>query len=115
MFFRKYKNRTDSIAQYPAEITALVKYQTNVKVILLNNNELSKVSKEQRSGYFKVWKIKLTNPNFANFAGSCGALGLKADVPENLTEEMLQMFAHNGSVLLEIKTDISLLTKSIKN
>jgi len=81
----------------------------NVKVILLNNNELGKISKEQRSGHFKMWKTRLTNPNFANFAGFCGALGLRADVPENITEKMQQLFAHNGPALLEIKTDVSLL------
>ncbi len=97
------------LAQYLAEITTLVKYQMNVKIILLNNNELGKISKEQRSGHFEVWKTQLTNPDFATFAGSCGALGLKADNPENLFERMQQLFAHNGTALLEIKTDVSLL------
>jgi len=59
LFLRKYKNRADDIAQYLAGITILVKCQMNTKVILLNNNELGEISKEQRSGYFKVWK---TNP-----------------------------------------------------
>jgi pyruvate oxidase len=97
------------IAQYLAEITTLVKYQMNVKVILLNNNELGKISKEQRSGHFEVWKTGLTNPDFAAFASSCGALGLKADRPEILYNRMRQLFAHPGPGLLEIKTDVSLL------
>ncbi len=97
------------IAQYLAEITTLVKYQMNVKIILLNNNELGKISKEQRSGHFEVWKTQLTNPDFAAFANSCGALGIKADSPENLFKKMQQLFAHNGPALLEIKTDVSLL------
>jgi thiamine pyrophosphate-dependent acetolactate synthase large subunit-like protein/nitrite reductase/ring-hydroxylating ferredoxin subunit len=97
------------IAQYLAEITTLVKYQMNVKVILLNNNELGKISKEQRSGHFEVWKTQLTNPDFASFASSCGALGLKADRPENLMKKMEELFAHDGPALLEIKTDVSLL------
>ncbi len=97
------------LAQYLAEITTLVKYQMNVKIILLNNNELGKISKEQRSGHFEVWKTQLTNPDFATFASSCGALGLKADSPENLFDRMQQLFAHDGPALLEIKTDVSLL------
>ncbi len=96
------------LAQYLAEITTLVKYQMNVKIILLNNNELGKISKEQRSGHFEVWKTRLTNPD-ATFAASCGALGLKADNPENLFDRMQQLFAHDGPALLEIKTDVSLL------
>jgi len=97
------------IAQYLAEITTLVKYQMNVKIILLNNNELGKISKEQRSGHFEVWNTQLTNPDFATFASSCGALGIKADNPENLFDGMQQLFTHEGPALLEIKTDVTLL------
>ena len=47
--------------------------QTNV---LLNNDELGKISKEQRAGHWPVWQTSLRNPDFAAFATSCGGLGL---------------------------------------
>jgi len=61
--------------QYMAELTTLVQYNMNVKIILLNNNELGKISKEQRAGDWPVWKTKLSNLNFADYALSCGAWG----------------------------------------
>ncbi len=61
------------LCQYLAEITTLVKYGMPVKLIVLNNHELGKISKEQRAGEFDVWKTSLSNPNFAEFANSCGA------------------------------------------
>ncbi|WP_299621025.1 thiamine pyrophosphate-binding protein [uncultured Tenacibaculum sp.] len=61
------------LCQYLAEITTLVKYNMPVKVIVINNHELGKISKEQRAGEFDVWKTTLSNPNFSEFAVSCGA------------------------------------------
>ena len=51
--------------QYLGELTTAVKYNMPITLILLNNSELGKISKEQRAGEFKVWKTGLHNPNFA--------------------------------------------------
>jgi len=97
------------LCQYLAEITTLVKYNIPVKVIVLNNNELAKISKEQRSGNFEVWQTGLVNPDFAAYANSCGALGLKTDKCDELDDVMQKLFAHPGPALLEIATDPELL------
>lgn len=97
------------LCQYLAEITTLVKYQIPVKVIVLNNNELGKISKEQRAGEFDVWATDLINPNFAAYAESCGALGIEVTNKQQLESAMKQLFAHFGPALLEIKTDVSLI------
>jgi len=97
------------LCQYLAEITTLVKYQIPVKVIVLNNNELGKISKEQRAGEFDVWATDLINPNFAAYAESCGALGIEVTNKQQLESAMKQLFAHYGPALLEIKTDVSLI------
>ena len=95
--------------QYLAEITTLVKYNMPIKVIILNNNELGKISKEQRAGEFDVWATDLVNPNFAEYATGCGALGLKVSDKENLHEAMKQLMDHDGPGLLEITTDVELI------
>ncbi|MFA8300314.1 MAG: thiamine pyrophosphate-dependent enzyme [Hyphomicrobiales bacterium] len=95
--------------QYLAEVTTLVKYDMPVKIILLNNNELGKISKEQRFSRFPVWKTHLVNPDFSEYANSCGALGIKVTKPEQLGEAMQKVFAHEGPALLEIHTDAKLL------
>ncbi|NOX85244.1 MAG: Rieske 2Fe-2S domain-containing protein [Chlorobi bacterium] len=97
------------LCQYLAEITTLVKYNMPVRIIVLNNNELAKISKEQRSGNFKVWQTGLVNPDFAAFAESCGALGLKADKCDQLDDVMQRLFSHSGPALLEVATDPELL------
>lgn len=97
------------LCQYLAEITTLVKYEMPVKLIVLNNNELGKISKEQRAGEFDVWKTSLSNPNFAEFAVSCGAWGKKVTAQEDLNVQMKALFNQNGPAVLEIMTDVNLI------
>ncbi|MEM7370449.1 MAG: thiamine pyrophosphate-dependent enzyme [Bacteroidota bacterium] len=95
--------------QYMTEFTTLVKYNMPVKVILINNSELGKISKEQRAGEFSVWQTSLHNPNFAEFATSCGGLGIRVSQPAELDAAMQQLFAHDGPGLLEVMSDVSLI------
>lgn len=91
--------------QYMAELTTLVKFKIPVKLIIINNNQLAKISKEQRSSQFDVWKTELSNPKFSEFAQSCGMLGLHVDSNEELERKMSELFSSEGPALLEIMTD----------
>ncbi len=97
------------LCQYLAEFTTLVKYDMPIKVIVLNNNELGKITKEQRAGGWDKWATDLVNPNFAAFAESCGGLGIHVNKKEELEEAMKTLFKHKGPALLEIKTDVKLI------
>ncbi|GGZ17515.1 pyruvate oxidase [Echinicola pacifica] len=97
------------ICQYLAEFTTSVKYHMDLKVIILNNMELGKISKEQLSGGWQKWSTDLVNPNFAAFAESCGGKGFKVDEISQLHETMKRFLAHEGSAILEIMTDARLL------
>ena len=97
------------LCQYLAEITTLVKYQMPVKLIILNNYELGKISKEQRAGEFDVWQTSLTNPDFAEFARSCNAWGRRIRATEELDGAMQELFSEKGPAVLEIITDVNLI------
>ena len=97
------------LCQYLAEITTLVKYNMNVKLIILNNFELGKISKEQRAGEFDVWKTSLSNPNFAEFAISCNAWGLRITQKKDLEAGMKELFRQQGPAILEVLTDVELI------
>lgn len=96
-------------AQYMAELTTSVKYGMDIKLVILNNSELGKISKEQRSGGFKVFATNMHNPDFAGFANGCGALGIKAENRDALEEGMKKVINHKGTALLEIITDVNLV------
>ena len=95
--------------QYMADLTTLVKYQMPIKIVLLNNSELGKISKEQRSGGWEKWATDLVNPNFADYANSCGALGVRVSEKSDLDAAMQQLFDHDGPALLEVIADVKLI------
>ena len=95
--------------QYLAEMTTLVKYNMNIKVIVINNQELGKISKEQRAGDYAVWQTSLRNPDFSQYAESCGALGLRAETVNSLYASMEVLMEHDGPALLEVIADVKLI------
>ncbi len=97
------------LGQYLAEITTLVKYNMNIKHVVLNNSELGKISKEQRAAELDVWQTSLHNPSFADYATNCGALGVRVEKLEELIPAMEKVRDHNGPALLEVVTDVHLI------
>ena len=95
--------------QYLAEFTTAVKYGMNITHILLNNNELGKISKEQKAGNWKVWQTSLHNPAFADFANNCGGLGIRVEQPGQLETALRRAIAYDGPALVEIIADPELI------
>ena len=95
--------------QYPMDFTTAVKYGMDITHILLNNSELGKISKEQRSGQWPVWATDLRNPSFAAFARLCGGHGKKVSEAAELEEAIAGGLAYNGPALIEITADAELV------
>ncbi|MEM1110486.1 MAG: thiamine pyrophosphate-dependent enzyme [Pseudomonadota bacterium] len=97
------------LGQYLAEVTTLVKYNMDVTHVLLNNGELGKISKEQRAGEWDVWETDLLNPNFAEYAELCGAMGIRVSEADELENALRRAIEHDGPALVEIMTDAELV------
>lgn len=95
--------------QYAMEFTTAVHYNMDITHVLMNNAELGKISKEQRSGEWPVWQTGLTNPNFAEFARSCGGMGMRVDKADQLETALKEAIAHPGPALVEVITDAELV------
>ncbi|NOX28447.1 MAG: Rieske 2Fe-2S domain-containing protein [Actinobacteria bacterium] len=95
--------------QYAMELTTAVKYDMDITHVLLTNNELGKISKEQRAVDYDVWQTSLHNPNFAEFAQLCGAKGIRVTDQANLDDAIAEAIAHPGPALVEIMTDALLV------
>jgi len=91
--------------QYMSEFTTAVKYDMDVTHVLLNDDELGKISKEQRTGGWDVWQTDLVNPGFAEFAENCGGHGVHVEDPDALDDALETAIAHDGPALVEIPTD----------
>jgi thiamine pyrophosphate-dependent acetolactate synthase large subunit-like protein len=91
--------------QYASEFTTAVKYDMDLTHVLLNDDELGKISKEQRTGGWDVWQTDLVNPDFAEFAENCGGMGVSVSDEDELDEALDSAISHDGPALVEIRTD----------
>ncbi len=96
-------------AQYMGEFTTAVKYGMNITHVILDNEELGKISKEQRSGRWPVWQTSLVNPDFADFAESCGGHGERVTEASELVGALERAIAYDGPALVSIRTDAQLV------
>jgi thiamine pyrophosphate-dependent acetolactate synthase large subunit-like protein len=95
--------------QYAMELTTAVRHGMDITVVLLDNGELGKISKEQRAGRLDVWQTALWNPDFAELARLCGALGITAGSPDELDEALAAAVAHAGPALVHVEADVTLV------
>lgn len=95
--------------QYATELTTAVKYGIPIKHVLLNNNALGKISKEQLAEDYPVWHTSLHNPDWAGYAQLCGATGFRVTSRDQLDEAMSALFAADGPALLCVEQDAELL------
>jgi thiamine pyrophosphate-dependent acetolactate synthase large subunit-like protein len=91
--------------QYMSEFTTAVKYDMDITHILLNDDELGKISKEQRTGGWDVWQTDLVNPQFAQFAENCGGHGVYVSDATALEDALAEAIEYGGPALVEILTD----------
>ncbi|GMQ94181.1 MAG: thiamine pyrophosphate-binding protein [Acidimicrobiia bacterium] len=90
--------------QYAMELATVAKYGLNIKVVLLSNDELGKISAEQQLANTHIWATSLKNPSFAGMAESLDLFGRRVTTPDELAEGMADLFAHDGPGLLEIRS-----------
>ncbi len=95
--------------QYAMELTTAAKYGMNITHVLLNNSELGKISKEQRSADLDVWQTSLQNPNFATFADNCGARGFNVERADQLAPMLAEALKYDGPSLVDINADAGLI------
>ena len=91
------------------EFTTAVKYGMNITHILMNNAELGKITKEQKSGEWPVWETDLVNPSFSAFARLCGGHGAKVTEASGLSEAIETALDQSGPSLVEVMTDPELV------
>lgn len=66
--------------------------------------------KEQRAGEWEVWETSLHNPDFADYARSCGAPGITVTATRDLDSALVTAFARQGGpVLVHVRADPDLL------
>jgi len=114
--FEEYRDRKivsvsgdGGFGQYLADFSTAVKYCMDITHILLHNDELGKISKEQMAGEWPVWETSLHNPNFASYAKLCGGFGIRVKTAQELGNAMQKALEYDGPAIVEIMSDTVLI------
>ena len=85
------------------ELATAVKYQIATTTIIFNNSAFANVARAQQQRYGgRVIGTELKNPDFVKFAESFGAIGYRAETPEQLRQAFRRSLADNGPVIIEV-------------
>ena len=88
--------------QYAMELATVAKYGLDIKVVVLVNDELGKITAEQQLAETHVWATSLRNPSFADMAESLGMFGTRVESLAALEAGMEHLFETPGPGLLEV-------------
>ncbi|MFZ3166936.1 MAG: thiamine pyrophosphate-dependent enzyme [Candidatus Methanoperedens sp.] len=92
-------------AMLMADFTTAVYNRLPVKVIIFNDGMLKNIKKEQEMYGYKAFGIEFINPNFADFAKSCGGDGFRVERPEELDNALEQAFSSNKPAIVDVVID----------
>jgi pyruvate oxidase len=56
-----------------------------------------------------VWQTSLHNPDFAEYANLCGAMGVRVDSRDALDDAISAALAHRGPALVAVHADSDLI------
>ena len=88
------------------ELGTILEYQTDVKIILLNNNFLGNV-RQWQSLFFnnRFSQTPLVNPDFVMIANAYGISGENVETRDQLDAAIDRMVKHDGAYLLNVNID----------
>jgi len=90
------------------ELATVVQYQLPVKVVILNNGYLGMVRQWQEFFYGKRYAsscLKGTSPDFIKLAEAYGAVGLRANKPEEVVPILKKAFSIPEPVIIDFVVD----------
>jgi acetolactate synthase-1/2/3 large subunit len=89
------------------ELATAVAQQANVKIFVANNSSYSTIRMyQERTFPGRVKGTSLVNPDFAAFAASFGALGLKVTSIDDATNVVREAMAHDGPCVVDVACDV---------
>ncbi len=96
-----------SIQMNIQEMATAVQYELPVKIVILNNGYLGMVRQWQELFYgrrYSATRMERT-PDFVKLAEAYGALGLRAERPEEVAPVLREGLAHRGPVIMDFRVD----------
>ncbi len=87
------------------ELETALRHQVAIVVLLLNDNAYGFVKWKQRNLNLENFGLDLSNPDFAKYAESFGAKGMRVERGQDLTKVLAQAFQFDRVTLIECPID----------
>ncbi|HEU4712685.1 MAG TPA: biosynthetic-type acetolactate synthase large subunit [Pyrinomonadaceae bacterium] len=86
------------------ELATAVQYNLPVKILIMNNGYLGMVRQWQEMFYDRIYsEVDISvAPDFVKLAEAFGALGLRAERPDELRDVLQKALAHKGVVVVDV-------------
>jgi len=89
------------------EIETALRYDVPIVVLVLNDNAFGFIKWKQQSRNFANFALDYSNPDFVRYAESFGAIGMKVNSGDDLSELLRKAFAMKKLVIIECPIDYS--------
>jgi acetolactate synthase-1/2/3 large subunit len=89
------------------ELETALRYEIPLVVLILNDNAFGFIKWEQQAKGFPAFGLDYRNPDFAKYAESFGAVGVKVREGDDLTKVLRDAFALKKLVVIECPVDYS--------
>jgi pyruvate oxidase len=97
-----------------ADFTTAVREGLPIKVIIFNDGILKNIRKEQQRDGYPEFGIAFPNPDFAQYAKSCGGEGYRVEKAAELDEAMRKAFRSPKPCIIDVLVDPKKMAASTK-
>jgi len=101
-------------AMLMADFTTAVREKLNIVAVVFNDSQLKNIKKELLRDGYPVFGVDFPNPNFAEFALSCGGYGIRVESPERLDDALQKALNSNKPSIVEVIVDPDKMAVSTK-
>ena len=88
-----------------ADFTTAVRENLDITAIVFNDRKLKNIKKEQLREGFPEYGVSFPNPNFAEFAETCGGHGIRVEKAEDLDAALREAFDSGTPSIVEVIVD----------
>lgn len=92
-------------AQVMGDFLTAVENNLDIIVIILDNKELAMISVEQKVEGYPKFATELNNPDFADYAISCGGVGFRVKEPNELKDAFEKAKKAKKTAIVDVETD----------
>ena len=93
------------------ELATAVAVGAKPKIIVSNNGSYGTIRLHQERDHpRRISATGLTNPDFAAWGRSFGALGLTVERPEQVAKKVTEALAHDGPVVIDVKSSLEAIS-----